>query len=465
MLQCYHHHGISNENRAEISGRYDFFFSKICNTLIFSLYVAWIIWSTFYNPCGIHYFILFPEALESLKEINESVCPNDGFLDQVSFHYELVALYLTIFLLLSRISYTLQLKLFEEMGFKVDTSSPLYRRFRLKLLGWSFSNIYFEKWRQRDLSFCQVPHLISYACLCGPSNSCGCRVLLLLKIKQFCHRFCKKWSYQAEWYFSILAAHWLNVCLLLVAGQSYKVGEKIGNHVFEDDPGVARQPNPTQELSGKEETLKTAYRCKKCRRIVAEQNNVIGHTPGEGNSSFEWHDKRKKGHTYNKEQDCSSLYVEPLKWMTPGKFISCSNLLRSHIYWCGSWHITSLFIICCCSWWSSRRWCFGGEAVVHPLRGTPRVLQLVRDSVQLWQLDHPCLPNFQEQSWCKHHLDLLHGLADSRSLSGGGVNTISSEPSCIGSQGAKAGTCFMHSPIVLWNTIPHNSLQEKFNTS
>ena len=31
-----------------------------------------------------------PEALESLKEINESVCPNEGFLDQVSFHYDLL---------------------------------------------------------------------------------------------------------------------------------------------------------------------------------------------------------------------------------------------------------------------------------------------------------------------------------------------------------------------------------------
>jgi dual specificity phosphatase 12 len=29
----------------------------------------------------------------------------------------------------------LQLKLFEEMGFKVDTSSSLYKHFRLKLLG------------------------------------------------------------------------------------------------------------------------------------------------------------------------------------------------------------------------------------------------------------------------------------------------------------------------------------------
>ncbi|KAK1629063.1 hypothetical protein QYE76_003378 [Lolium multiflorum] len=188
------------------------------------------------------------EALESLKEINESVCPNDGFLDQ--------------------------LKLFEEMGFKVDTSSPIYRRFRLKLLG-----------------------------------------------------------------------------------QSYKIGEKIGNHVFEDDPGVARQTNPSQELSNKE-IHKTAYRCKKCRRIVAAEDNVISHTPGEGNSSFEWHDKRKGGHTYNKEQDCSSLYVEPLKWMTPvedgaleGKLscIHCGARL-GYFNWsgiqcnCGSW-ITPAFQI------------------------------------------------------------------------------------------------------------------------
>uniref|UniRef100_A0A453KC68 protein-tyrosine-phosphatase n=1 Tax=Aegilops tauschii subsp. strangulata TaxID=200361 RepID=A0A453KC68_AEGTS len=159
------------------------------------------------------------EALESLKEINESVCPNDGFLDQ--------------------------LKLFEEMGFKIDTSSPLYRRFRLKLLG-------------------------------SPSHM---------------------------------------------------------------------------------KTLKTAYRCKKCRRIVAAQDNVIGHTPGEGNSSFAWHDKRK-GHTHNKEQDCSSLYVEPLKWMTPvedgaleGKLscIHCGARL-GYFNWsgiqcnCGSW-ITPAFQI------------------------------------------------------------------------------------------------------------------------
>lgn len=188
------------------------------------------------------------EALESLKEVYESVCPNDGFLEQ--------------------------LKLFGEMGFKVDTSSPLYKRFRLKLLG-----------------------------------------------------------------------------------QSYKIGEKIGSYVFEDDPGVSRQATPTQDLSNKD-TRKTAYRCKKCRRIVAVEDNVVSHTPGEGESCFEWYNKRKGGQPYNKEQDCSSLFVEPLKWMTPvedgaleGKLscIHCGARL-GYFNWsgiqcnCGSW-ITPAFQI------------------------------------------------------------------------------------------------------------------------
>ncbi|CDP19238.1 unnamed protein product [Coffea canephora] len=49
------------------------------------------------------------DALESLRQSCEFVCPNDGFLDQ--------------------------LKMFEEMGFRVDYASPIYKRFRLKVLG------------------------------------------------------------------------------------------------------------------------------------------------------------------------------------------------------------------------------------------------------------------------------------------------------------------------------------------
>uniref|UniRef100_A0ACD5YC15 Uncharacterized protein n=1 Tax=Avena sativa TaxID=4498 RepID=A0ACD5YC15_AVESA len=156
---------------------------------------------------------------------------------------------------------------------------------------------------------------------------------------------------------TIITAYLMRTEQKSLEGQSYKIGEKIGNHVFEDDPGVARQPNASQELSNKE-THKTAYRCKKCRRIVAAEDNVMSHTPGEGNTSFQWHDKRKGANTYNKEQDCSSLYVEPLKWMTPvedgaleGKLscIHCGARL-GYFNWsgiqcnCGSW-ITPAFQI------------------------------------------------------------------------------------------------------------------------
>ncbi|CAH9080856.1 unnamed protein product [Cuscuta epithymum] len=49
----------------------------------------------------------YKDAIESLQSC-KSVCPNDGFVDQ--------------------------LKMFEEMDFKVNRASPIYKRFRLKLL-------------------------------------------------------------------------------------------------------------------------------------------------------------------------------------------------------------------------------------------------------------------------------------------------------------------------------------------
>ena len=88
----------------------------------------------FYS-CGLACYFL-PEALEYLKEVSESACPNDGFLDQMRSVHDLLAAYeLLECLLLSWTLCVAQLKLFEEMGFKVDNSSPLYKRFRLKLLG------------------------------------------------------------------------------------------------------------------------------------------------------------------------------------------------------------------------------------------------------------------------------------------------------------------------------------------
>lgn len=149
------------------------------------------------------------DALESLKKSCEFVCPNDGFLEQ--------------------------LKMFEEMGFKVDHSSPIYKKFRLKVLG-----------------------------------------------------------------------------------DSYNRGEKIDSSKLGADPGMPAEASTGAETSCKEEkTCTKAYRCKKCRRVVALQDNVVDHIPGEGESSFEWN-KRRSGNPFNKssESECSSIFVEPLRWMT-----------------------------------------------------------------------------------------------------------------------------------------------------
>ncbi|GAV58540.1 DSPc domain-containing protein [Cephalotus follicularis] len=151
------------------------------------------------------------DALESLRQICESVCPNDGFLNQ--------------------------LKMFEEMGFKVDFASPIYKRFRVKVLG-----------------------------------------------------------------------------------ESYNSGEKIDSSKFGADPGLATEASSQLKVPLDEKNNLTAtYHCKKCRRIVALQENVVDHIPGEGETSFDWH-KRKSNNLFDRsnESSCSSIFVEPLRWMTAG---------------------------------------------------------------------------------------------------------------------------------------------------
>ncbi|CAH9080858.1 unnamed protein product [Cuscuta epithymum] len=159
----------------------------------------------------------YKDAIESLSQSCLSVCPNDGFVDQ--------------------------LKMFEEMDFKVNRASSIYKRFRLKLLG-----------------------------------------------------------------------------------ESYNRGETVDASNFAEDPAL---PPPTTQkpsviddehstLNMKNSIPTQAYRCKKCRRVVALQNNVVDHVPGEGESAFMWYNRRKSGFPFDKEDEheCSSLFIEPLQWMT-----------------------------------------------------------------------------------------------------------------------------------------------------
>ncbi|CAI8612536.1 unnamed protein product [Vicia faba] len=60
------------------------------------------------------------------------------------------------------------------------------------------------------------------------------------------------------------------------------------------------------------------YRCKKCRRIVASEDIIVPHERGKGESCFKW-SKRDRESWDNKKQpaDCTSIFVEPMKWMQP----------------------------------------------------------------------------------------------------------------------------------------------------
>ncbi|XP_047947899.1 dual specificity protein phosphatase 12-like [Salvia hispanica] len=149
------------------------------------------------------------DAIESLKQSCESVGPNDGFLEQ--------------------------LKMFEQMGFKVDRASSIYKRFRLKILG-----------------------------------------------------------------------------------DSYNRGEQIDGSKFGADPGLpAGTVSSNAEASpGIQAPPTRAFRCKKCRRVIALQENILDHVPGEGESCFDWH-KRRGGNPFRRpsDEECSSIFVEPLRWM------------------------------------------------------------------------------------------------------------------------------------------------------
>lgn len=119
--------------------------------------------------------------------------------------------------------------------------------------------------------------------------------------------------------------------LATLVGESYNRGERIDSSKLGADPGLPTEVSSEVEApSDADNTRRSAYRCKKCRRVVALQDNVVDHIPGEGETSFDWH-KRKSGNPFNKseESECSSIFVEPLQWMTGGKLISEYVMLTS----------------------------------------------------------------------------------------------------------------------------------------
>ncbi|XP_061358532.1 probable inactive dual specificity protein phosphatase-like At4g18593 [Gastrolobium bilobum] len=76
---------------------------------------------------------------------------------------------------------------------------------------------------------------------------------------------------------------------------------------------MAEPSTPESETTTKPQLI---YRCKKCRRIVASEDNIVSHERGKGESSFKW--KKRSSEPWEMEKqpaDCTSIFVEPMKWM------------------------------------------------------------------------------------------------------------------------------------------------------
>ncbi|KAJ7523775.1 hypothetical protein O6H91_18G062500 [Diphasiastrum complanatum] len=109
--------------------------------------------------------------------------------------------------------------------------------------------------------------------------------------------------------------------LLQMLGEDYMMGERIEWSRFAADPESATDFLPKVEISDSglvdniQERHVSFYRCKKCRRILASQENVLNHSPGVGQEAFKW---RKRGQSSKDEMSatqCSSIFVEPMRWM------------------------------------------------------------------------------------------------------------------------------------------------------
>lgn len=125
---------------------------------------------------------------------------------------------------------------------------------------------------------------------------------------------------------------------MLISGDSYNRGELIDSSKFAADPSLqTSNASSASEINPKSGNNSTrAYLCKKCRRVLALQENVVDHIPGEGEASFTWN-KRRSGNPYNKSVDaeCSSVFVEPLRWMTAGNnFETQKQKLFQPLYFC-----------------------------------------------------------------------------------------------------------------------------------
>jgi len=113
-----------------------------------------------------------------------------------------------------------------------------------------------------------------------------------------------------------------SVCSLCLPGDAYIRRERIDSSSYAADPGNVTNEQNSQDLGDQQAVsnqLSKVYRCKKCRQIVASEENVITHIPGAGVTSFKWRKRGAQGSGKDEltQPECTSIFVQPMQWMTP----------------------------------------------------------------------------------------------------------------------------------------------------
>lgn len=71
-----------------------------------------------------------------------------------------------------------------------------------------------------------------------------------------------------------------------------------------------------EELQYTSSSGNKSYKCRKCRLSLFDVTSVIAHEPGSGQTSFKWH-KQDLYEVDPINYQCTSLFVEPVRWMLP----------------------------------------------------------------------------------------------------------------------------------------------------
>eukprot|EP00249_Psilotum_nudum_P019210 c27142_g1_i4 orf=512-1420(+) len=160
---------------------------------------------------------------------------------------------------------------------------------------------------------------------------------------------------------AVLSAYLMKTEQLPLEGEAYRSGQKIEMSRFAVDPVetsnlMVKLENQISNFNlpqHSQERHSASYRCKRCRRILAVESNVLLHSPGKGDVSFRRKKRDKSLFDEEREPGCTSIFVEPMQWMNTvqegvvmGK-LSCPNC-RARLgtfNWagmqcsCGSWVI------------------------------------------------------------------------------------------------------------------------------